>query len=175
LRPWKRLVLMVSYVYAVDCGNWRQHAAIRDPIRARDDVRDASTSKCKPRKISMRSSGRSGEYGAERRQRRIGGKLLRNLQPCPSSEAALRFLLSNFWSPALHFTRSIKTLIITLSPFLYVNPLKIYIILYGILIFAQQDYFLTRKQKDSAGCTACYQPFTPPFSLITASVTPTST
>lgn len=127
LRPWKRFVLMMSYVYVLDCGNWKQHAASQDPIRARDDVRDASTSKCKPRKISMRSSGRSGQERSGAEAAEGGGKLLRNLQPCPSSEAALRFLLSNFWSPALHFTQSIKTLITTLSPFLYVNPLKSHI------------------------------------------------
>lgn len=42
---------MMSYVYVVDCGNWRQHTAVRDPIQARDDVwlqpRNASLEKSK--------------------------------------------------------------------------------------------------------------------------------
>lgn len=98
LRPWKRFVLMVSYVYVVDCGNWKQHAAIQDPIRARDDV-----GMLQPRNASLEKSQCGLAGGAEG-----GGELLRILQPCPSSEAALRFLLSNFWSPALHLLGALK-------------------------------------------------------------------
>lgn len=159
LRPWKRFVLMVSCVYEVDCGNWKQHAAIRDPIRARDDV-----GMLQPRNASLEKSqcglagGAGGAEGAE-----DGGELLRNLQPCLSSEAALRFLLSNFWSPALHFTQSIKTLITTLSPFLYVNPLKTHIFFIPDTYICLIGLFLDKKAIYSAGCNACYQPFTPPF------------
>lgn len=89
LRPWKRFALMVSYVYVVYCGNWKQHAAIQDVIRARDDV-----GMLQPRNASLEKSqcglaGGAGRNWAERKGAEGGGKLLRILQPCPSSEAAL--------------------------------------------------------------------------------------
>lgn len=66
LRPWKRFVLMVIYVYVVDCGNWKQHAAIQDPIRARDDV-----GMLQPRNASLEKSQcglAGGAGGAEERR-----------------------------------------------------------------------------------------------------------
>lgn len=160
LRPWKRFALMMSYVYVVYCGNWKQHAAIQDVIRARDDV-----GMLQPRNASLEKSqcGLAGGTGRSGRERRAAESFCGFCSLAHQARQLLRFLLSNFWSPALHFTQSIKPLITTLSPFLYVNPLKTYIFFIPVAYICLTGLFLDKKGKDSAGCNACYQPFTPPF------------
>ncbi|KFX99113.1 hypothetical protein O988_04038 [Pseudogymnoascus sp. VKM F-3808] len=76
-----------------------------------------------PRNASLEKSqcGLAGGTGRSGRERRAAESFCGFCSLAHQARQLLRFLLSNFWSPALHFTQSIKPLITTLSPFLIIS------------------------------------------------------